>query len=246
MTARSFLLLLLCSWTALAEASAARTWTDRTGKHQVQAAFVSFEDGKVRLRKTDGAVITLPLEKLCSADQQYVKQLVANASAGSRPATQVKPPKQTFKLAVPQGWKIVKHQQAKNHAWWVLQQEAGGQVKSTVAIWSGNKFINDAPPSGRFKAGNTIVASIWASRQAMCWALGTPGQNPPKTTDVGRLQDHKYGGVSYIGTETTSGSISAFGLSTSRRPDGALTVGCASSPAAMQGTKQVLEKILGK
>ena len=242
MTARSLLLVLLCGWMASAQALAARTWTDRTGKYRIEAEFVDAKDGKVRLRKTDGKVITLPLEKLSSADRQYVKRRMAETAGAAR----VKPPRQTFKLAVPEGWKIVKHQQAKNHAWWVLQKEGAARVKPTVAVWSGHKFINDAPPSGKFKAGNTIVASIWASRRAMCWALGTPGKDPPKTADAGRLEDYKFGGVSYIGIQTAADLVSALGLSTCSRPDGALTVGCACPPAAMPDTIQSLEKILGK
>lgn len=59
---------------ALPQASA-RTWTDSTGKYKVEAEFVDFQDGSVRLRKTDGKMIALPLKKLSAADQRFVTHL---------------------------------------------------------------------------------------------------------------------------------------------------------------------------
>jgi hypothetical protein len=53
--------------------AAVRTWTDVTGRHSTEADFVDFKDGKVRLRKTGGTVISVRLERLSSVDQRYVK-----------------------------------------------------------------------------------------------------------------------------------------------------------------------------
>ena len=50
-----------------------RTWTDSTGKYTVEAEFVDFQDGKVRLRKGNGSIVALPIERLSAADQQFVK-----------------------------------------------------------------------------------------------------------------------------------------------------------------------------
>ncbi len=56
-------------------ASAVRTWIDSSGQHKIEAEFVSFKDGTVTLKKTDGKLTELPLEKLSDADQKYVKSL---------------------------------------------------------------------------------------------------------------------------------------------------------------------------
>jgi len=52
-----------------------RTWTDRSGRYQIQAVFLAFEEGKVLLRKTeDGSPLTIPMEKLSEADQRLIRQ----------------------------------------------------------------------------------------------------------------------------------------------------------------------------
>jgi hypothetical protein len=53
-------------------AEAPRTWTDASGQHTVDAVLQGAENGQVRLRKTGGQDITVPVEKLSLADQQYV------------------------------------------------------------------------------------------------------------------------------------------------------------------------------
>ncbi len=62
------LVLAICTPTAFA-----RKWTDSTGKHTVEAEFLEFKDGKVWLKKEDGSVIPVPIERLSEADQQFVK-----------------------------------------------------------------------------------------------------------------------------------------------------------------------------
>ena len=49
-----------------------RTWTDATGRHSMQAAFAGVIAGKVRLRKEDGQVIELTMEKLSQEDQDWI------------------------------------------------------------------------------------------------------------------------------------------------------------------------------
>lgn len=51
-----------------------RTWTDVTGSFQVEAELVEATDTTVKLKlKKDGKVISVPIEKLGSADQEYLK-----------------------------------------------------------------------------------------------------------------------------------------------------------------------------
>ncbi|MBW3601047.1 MAG: hypothetical protein KY475_27740, partial [Planctomycetes bacterium] len=49
-----------------------RLWTDATGKFQVRAAFVGFDDEVVRLRKVDRRVVGVPISKLSDEDQKFV------------------------------------------------------------------------------------------------------------------------------------------------------------------------------
>jgi hypothetical protein len=51
-----------------------RTWTDSTGAYQVQAELVDEDGGTVRLRKSDGQIVALPLERLSAADQAYIRK----------------------------------------------------------------------------------------------------------------------------------------------------------------------------
>ena len=85
---------------AFSEAEAAkpaqnRTWVDGTGKHRTVAKFVELKDGRVRLLRTNGKTISLPLDQLSEADQQYVKQLIAQpAPAATETAGPAKSPEQ--------------------------------------------------------------------------------------------------------------------------------------------------------
>jgi hypothetical protein len=61
-----------------------RTWTDSTGSHTTRAAFQGVEEGNVKLRKTDGKTITVALDRLSKADQEWVaNQATATAAASA-------------------------------------------------------------------------------------------------------------------------------------------------------------------
>ena len=61
---------------AAADRPPLRTWTDSSGQHQTEAVFVGALDGEVVLKKKDGSIVSLRLEKLSQADQEYVKSRV--------------------------------------------------------------------------------------------------------------------------------------------------------------------------
>ena len=69
------------------EDAAARTWTAREGGFTTTATLVKFKDGVVGLRKQNGAILSLPIDKLCDADQEYVK-----TRAGSGKTAEDAPP----------------------------------------------------------------------------------------------------------------------------------------------------------
>lgn len=54
-----------------------RLWTDRSGTNRTIAVFVAFANGKLRLKKENGELLGLGLDKLSSPDQTWVKQKLA-------------------------------------------------------------------------------------------------------------------------------------------------------------------------
>ncbi len=63
-----------------------RTWTDSTGKHQVEAAFLKFTGGKVHLQRKTGQPIVMAVGKLSKADQSFVRALLAKNTDSRKPA----------------------------------------------------------------------------------------------------------------------------------------------------------------
>src|SRR5262245_30824975 len=58
---------------------AAREWVDASGKFRVEAELVAVRNGKAILEKPDGAVLSIPLDKLSAADQAFLKEQAAPA-----------------------------------------------------------------------------------------------------------------------------------------------------------------------
>src|SRR4051812_8138622 len=52
----------------------ARTWTDSSGTHAIEAEFVRVDGEVVVAKKADGTVVTMPLEKLSQPDRDFVAQ----------------------------------------------------------------------------------------------------------------------------------------------------------------------------
>jgi hypothetical protein len=80
-------------------AAFARKWTDSTGKHTVEAEFMAFKDGKVQLKKDDGTILSLPLEKLSETDQAFVKKAADLPEETSPDVSSAKPQGQAAKGA---------------------------------------------------------------------------------------------------------------------------------------------------
>ena len=55
--------------------AAIRTWSDATGSYKIEASFIELKNEKVRLKKADGSTVSIALEKLSKADQEFVKKL---------------------------------------------------------------------------------------------------------------------------------------------------------------------------
>jgi hypothetical protein len=50
-----------------------RSWTDAAGKYQVTAELLDYKDGQVTLKREDGGLVTLPVEKLSRLDQVFLQ-----------------------------------------------------------------------------------------------------------------------------------------------------------------------------
>lgn len=57
----------------IATAEKTRTWKDVTGSFSLVAEFAGVVSGKVRLKKKDGSIISVPLDQLSEADQKWIK-----------------------------------------------------------------------------------------------------------------------------------------------------------------------------
>jgi tetratricopeptide (TPR) repeat protein len=64
----------------LAAGASARVWTDASGKGKIEAEYLSFENGKVKVKiAASGKVTELPLASLSDDDKKFVQQEVAKA-----------------------------------------------------------------------------------------------------------------------------------------------------------------------
>ncbi len=60
-----------------------REWHDRTGQFRVDAAFLGFANGKLRLHKVNGVVIEVPAEKMSEEDLKYVQKATRQQKNGA-------------------------------------------------------------------------------------------------------------------------------------------------------------------
>jgi hypothetical protein len=51
-----------------------RMWSDKDGGHQIRAQYIGKDGNKVKLKKENGKIIKVPLNKLSDADQSYVNR----------------------------------------------------------------------------------------------------------------------------------------------------------------------------
>ena len=74
----------------------ARKWTTRDGKHTTEAELVDFEGGKVILKRDDGKVVSVSLDRLSLSDHLYVKEALAalgrEMPAGTKPVPMTEAP----------------------------------------------------------------------------------------------------------------------------------------------------------
>lgn len=78
--------MLLTSGLGIVPAVSAETWTDSTGKFQIEASFERVERGLLYLKKDDGSVIAVPLQRLSAESVAQAKRLYeASQPSGNNP-----------------------------------------------------------------------------------------------------------------------------------------------------------------
>lgn len=70
----------------LAKYAETRTWVDGTGKFQIGGTLKSADEKQVQILKSDGRVVTVPLEKLSEKDRQFVEEFLKAEAAQNDPA----------------------------------------------------------------------------------------------------------------------------------------------------------------
>lgn len=97
-------LVLALSFLGLTSTAHARLWTSNDGK-TLEAEWVSSAQDQVTLRRPDGHVFTLPLNRLSAADQTWVKQQAAAPAA----VAPVKPIEGPFGQLITGSWALSEH-----------------------------------------------------------------------------------------------------------------------------------------
>ncbi|KAI0309926.1 hypothetical protein OF83DRAFT_1288379 [Amylostereum chailletii] len=62
-----------------------RVWHDRSGQFRVEAAFLGYKNGMIRLHKVNGVVIEVPSEKMSVEDMRYVEKITDPRKASGGP-----------------------------------------------------------------------------------------------------------------------------------------------------------------
>ena len=96
--------LFLC--VALAFCQEARTWKDDTGMFSIEATFQQIDGESVKLERTDGRIVTLPISRLSEADQRHIVELTAkNPFEGDDPVA-VDPFAVDTDTSANRGWEV--------------------------------------------------------------------------------------------------------------------------------------------
>ena len=72
--------IIFCS--AFAQSDEPRQWSDATGRFKILATLVEMRDGNVFLKASDGKTLKIPIDRLCTADQEFL-------NGGSNPFEEV-------------------------------------------------------------------------------------------------------------------------------------------------------------
>jgi outer membrane protein assembly factor BamB len=167
------------------EAKQMRVWTDDTGQFRVRAALVQLGETEVKLRRTDGELISVPLERLSEADRQWLAKVTGSGGGGAPgewvtfrgPNRDGRSPDKGLLKQWPEGgppllWKV----------------DNIGQGYSSVVVSGGTIYI-----TGEINNKLMIFAldmdgrQKWSVEAGDAWTVNYPGSRGSPTIDDGKL-----------------------------------------------------------
>ena len=123
------ILFLLSPWFVAGPVGAdVRTWTDSTGAYTVQAELVGETAGTVQLRRTDGRIVSLPLERLSAADQAYMRKQRGGSEAPVEPADPLVPSPVSVTIELLSGAKVTGRISARDDQAVMVEADVGGRT----------------------------------------------------------------------------------------------------------------------
>jgi len=105
-----------------------RTWTDSSGAYRVEAELVDENDGTVRLKRGDGRIVSLPLDRLSPADQAYVRNQRGDTSTSGEPARVLTPSPTPVTIELLSGAKIIGRISANDGQSVMIEANVGGRT----------------------------------------------------------------------------------------------------------------------
>ncbi|MHB8902586.1 MAG: outer membrane protein assembly factor BamB family protein [Thermoguttaceae bacterium] len=63
-----------------------RTWTDASGQFTIEAAMVAYAEGQVQLRRADGSLVAVPVNRLSKSDRSYIVAEISRRRSAERRA----------------------------------------------------------------------------------------------------------------------------------------------------------------
>ena len=176
------LAILVVSVTALAAApvwAEMRTWTDSSGAYKVEAEFVDENEGTVRLKRSDGRVVSLPWDRLSPADQAYVRKERGDTSASGEPAGVLTPSPTPVTIELLSGAKIIGRISANDGQSVMIEANVGGRTYTrkypldrigAVVVGGQRTVLNESsvgtPPRASTGSGKAAPSSLSPAKRA--------------------------------------------------------------------------------
>ena len=105
-----------------------RPWTDSSGAYRVEAEFVDEAGGTVRLRRSDGRIVSLPLERLSAADQTYIRKRQASPEPLPENSDLLLPSQASVTIELVSGAKMTGRILAKDDQTLTVEADVGGRT----------------------------------------------------------------------------------------------------------------------
>jgi len=179
-------ILVTCLATGVAAEEELRTWTDVTGAHKTQAAFVALEGDQLTLRRENGTIVKVPLDRLSKADQAVARRTARTTARTALQETALPGEVARSESGWPQ-WRGpnrdgISHETGLLDAWpesgppivWKASGLGGGY--SSVAVAGGRVLT-----MGKF-GGETRLVAVSVEDGTMLWETAVGGGDAPNCT----------------------------------------------------------------